>query len=93
MLPYYVIEKTEEDKQFFYSHEGYFNFWNEHLIMNIKEGHNKIFTVLVNRPNKKFHKAKMSEDYKVAADSYIAKSICERKPEEMFKDFPELTTL
>ena len=41
ILPYYKIEKTEEGKEFFYTHRGYFNFWDEYLIMNIDEGNNR----------------------------------------------------
>ena len=35
ILPYYKIEKTEEGKQFFFANVGYFNFWDEYLIMNV----------------------------------------------------------
>ena len=54
ILPYYRIKKTEEGKQFFFANRGYFNFWDEYLIMNIDEGHNKVFSVLVNRTSRKF---------------------------------------
>lgn len=89
ILPYYKIEKTEEGKQFFYTHRGYFNFWDEYLIMNIDEGHNKLFTILVNRTDRKIGR-KLTDDYKIAATSYIRESVQLRKPEEMFVDFPEL---
>ena len=90
ILPYYKIEKTEEGRQFFFSNIGYFNFWDEYLIMNIKEGHNKVFTVLVNRTGRKFGNVELAEDYKFIRDSYIMNSVRSRKPEEMFTDFPEL---
>ena len=91
ILPYFIISKTEEDRQFFYSHEGYFNFWDEYLIMNIKEGYNKVFIVLVNRPNKDFGEYEnLTEDYKVVRDWYIVNSVRSRKPKDMFIDFPEL---
>lgn len=90
ILPYYKIEKTEEGRQFFYAHRGYFNFWDEALIMNIDEGNNKVFFVLVNRAGRKFNGAKLTDDYKVAVMSHIKESVQERKPEEMFDDFPEL---
>ena len=90
ILPYYKIEKTEEGKEFFYAHRGYFNFWDEYLIMNINEGNNKVFSVLVNRGGFKFSGAELTDEYKVAATSYITESVQERKPEEMFEDFPEL---
>lgn len=90
ILPYYKIEQTEEGKQFFFAHRGYFNFWNEYLIMNIDEGNNKVFLVLVNRTGRKFSKVELTNEYKDAVALHIADSIQERKPEEMFNDFPEI---
>ena len=90
ILPYYKIEKTEEGKQFFYSHKGYFNFWDEYLIMNIDEGNNKVFTVVVNRTGRKFGYVRENRRYKAAKVQHIKASVQERKPEEMFTDFPEL---
>ena len=91
MLPYYLISKTEEDKQFFFAHEGYFNFWDEYLIMNIKEGNNKVFAVLVNRPDRKLRNVEaITEDYKIVRDFHIVNSVRSRKPKDMFIDFPEL---
>lgn len=90
ILPYYKIEKTEEGRQFFYAHRGYFNFWDEYLIMNIDEGYNKVFSCLVNRTGREFSGVKSADDYKVAAISHIEESVQLRKPEEMFVDFPEL---
>lgn len=90
ILPYYKIEKTEEGRQFFYANRGYFNFWDEYLILNIDEGRNKIFTVMVNRTGRKFSGAKPSRKYETAKTSYVKASVQERKPEEMFNDFPEL---
>ena len=89
ILSYYKIEKTEEGKQFFFTHVGYFNFWDEYLIMNVGLGYNT-YTVLVNRPKTKFSNPEQTEDYKVLRDLYIKASVCQRKPEEMFIDFPEL---
>lgn len=89
ILPYYKIEQTEEGKQFFFNHKGCFNFWDEYLIMNIDEGHNKLFTVLVNRTGRKFNGIQ-TDDYRIAAISYVKESVQARKPEEMFEDFPEL---
>lgn len=90
ILPYYKIEKTEEGRQFFYAHRGYFNFWDEYLILNIDEGNNKVFSVLVNRTGRKFSRAKLTDDYVANAMQNIKQSVCLRKPEEMFNDFPEL---
>ena len=89
ILPYYKIKHTEEGRQFFYAHRGYFNFWDEYLIMNIDEGNNKIFSVLVNRIGRKFSGTK-TDDYRLAEISYVKESVQARKPEEMFIDFPEL---
>ena len=89
ILPYYKIEQTEDGKQFFYDNIGYFNFWDEYLIMNI--GYKNCYTVLVNRPNMKFeHEYEPTEDYKVVRNLHITSSVRQRKPEEMFDDFPEL---
>ena len=88
ILPYYKIEKTEVGRQFFYNNIGYFNFWDEYLIMNL--GYKKCFTVLVNRTGRKFNIVKPTEDYKVIRDLHIKQSVRQRKPEEMFVDFPEL---
>lgn len=89
ILPYYKIEKTEEGKQFFFANVGYFNFWDEYLIMNVGLEY-KTYEVLVNRPKRKFSKTHTTKDYKSKRDVYIKESVCQRKPEEMFIDFPEL---
>ena len=90
ILPYYKIEKTEEGKEFFYAHKGYFNFWDEYLILNIDEGNNKVFSVLVNRTDRKFSGAQLTDDYKMAEHLHIKESIQVKKPEEMFVELPEL---
>ena len=89
ILPYYKIEKTEDGKQFFLSNVGYFNFWDEYLIMNVGLEY-KTYTVLVNRPNSKFSNHEQTEDYKIKRNLYLTSSVYQRKPEEMFDDFPEL---
>lgn len=89
ILPYYKIERTEEGKQFFFTHKGYFNFWDEYLVMNI--GYKECYTVLVNRPNRKFtHMFDPTKKYKLIRDMHISCSVRSGKPEEMFIDFPEL---
>ena len=90
ILPYYKIEKTKEGKQFFYANRGYFNFWDEYLIMNIDEGCNKVFSCLVNRTGVKFGTVELADSYTAASVSHIKASVRERRPEEMFDDFPEL---
>lgn len=89
ILPYYKIEKTEEGKQFFFSHIGYFNFWDEYLVMNVGLEY-KTYSVLVNRSKTKFSNPEQTEDYKIRRNLYLALSVRQRKPEEMFIDFPEL---
>ena len=90
ILPYYKIEKTNEGKDFFYSHIGYFNFWDEYLILHTKESEGKIFKVLVNRGNYKFKGVESTEEQKNSFKRAVVASVYFQKPEEMFKDFPEL---
>ena len=89
ILPYYYIEQTNEGKHFFFKNAGYFNFWNEYLIMHVPT-YNHIFTVLVNRTGRKFHGTIETEDYKVSKNLFFNSSIRTKKPEDMFDDFPEL---
>lgn len=89
-LPYYKIEKSEEGKRFFYSHLGYFNFWDEYLIANTEKSKGKRFSVLVNRTGRKFSNIFANKGYKECIKNTLADSIYLRKPEEMFEDFPEL---
>lgn len=35
-MNYYKLKKMQKDKQFFYDHSGYFNFWDEVLILRDK---------------------------------------------------------
>lgn len=92
ILPYYKINKTEKDKHLFYTHKGYFNFWNEYLIMNT--GNKDLFTVLVNRTNRKFNRVvEPTEKYKTIILANICNSTYFRKPKKMFVDFPELDEL
>ena len=93
-MNYYKLQKIQKDKQFFYDHSGYFNFWDEVLILRDKQYATKDSAglVLVNRTNREFHGC-MSEEEKIIYPLYLNKSIREHKPEEMFKDFPELEDL
>ena len=87
MLPYYVLEKTDECKLFFRSHKGFFNFWNQYLILNA--GYDDIFWVLVNRPKTKLHgitTKEQKERFKAITIEHLKAHL----PEEMFVDFPEL---
>lgn len=90
ILPYYKIEKTNEGKEFFFSHIGYFNFWDEYLILHTTESEGKIFKVLVNRGNHKFKGGEMTEEQDKSFKRAVVASVYFQKPEEMFKDFPEL---
>ena len=90
ILPYYKIEKTEEGKEFFFSHYGYFNFFDEYLILNFPEGNNKVFLMIVNRTGFKLSGTTFTEKQRFAARKNLTASIKAKKPEEMFEDFPEL---
>ena len=90
MLPYYKIEKTDEGQKFFYSNLGYFNFWDEYLIANTSTSNGEIFWVIVNRTGRKFGNANPSNEQYLDVRNELANSVYLRKPEEMFKDFPEL---
>lgn len=89
MLPYYKIEKTEEGRNFFYEHLGYFNFWDEYLIANTNTSNRELFWVIVNRTGRKFNGV-ATEGQKLDIRDELANSVYLRKPEEMFEDFPEL---
>lgn len=92
ILPYYKIDKTEKDKYFFFTHKGYFNFWDEYLIVNI--GTQDLFTVLVNRPNRKFNRVeKPNEKYRTTILMDVGYLNYLKKPKKMFVDFPELGEL
>lgn len=86
MQPYYVLKKTKEDEEFFFSHKGFYNFWDEFLILNL--GYNN-HLALVNRPKRKFHGEYVKEEASGFRE-VINKHIESHSPEEMFRDFPEL---
>ena len=96
VLPYYKIERTKEGKEFFYSHIGYFNFWDDLLILKTEES-NGLYIVLVDRGNYKerykFGKYKANDKQKSSFCNAIATSVYYKKPEEMFDDFPEMNEL
>ena len=91
LLPYYKLQKIEKDKNFFYDHSGYFNFWDEYLLLRDKNysDDNNVAVVLVNRINKKFRVIKKLKNKKVYFN-YVMDSYKYHKPKEMFEDFPEL---
>lgn len=87
MQPYYVLKKTKEDEEFFFSHKGFYNFWDEFLILNL--GYSE-YLVLVNRTNREFHGGNLSsEEIKVFINT-VDEHVEARLPEEMFRDFTEL---
>lgn len=90
-MNYYKLKKDTKDKEFFYNHSGYFNFGDEILVLRDKQYATKdcAGVALVNRTGQKLH-GYMSEEEKIIYPLYLNKSIREYKPEEMFKDFPEL---
>lgn len=89
MLPYYKIQKTEEDKNFYFSNEGYFNFWDEYLICNL----NKVNWVIVNRTKRNFNSVTATKEQREVFNTMFEQSLHDKIPEEMFIDFPELENL
>ena len=88
-LPYYVLEKTEECRLFFHeTSEGYFNFWNETLIMKTKSCNNT-YLVLVNRKKYEFSGSMENVPIGEIMVEYNKSIIC-KEPKQMFNDFPEL---
>lgn len=53
-MKYYVLEKTQECRDFFFNNEGIFNFWDEYVIVHLNELGDR-HPVLVNRTGRKFH--------------------------------------
>lgn len=96
ILPYYKLEKTKESRDFFFSHIGYFNFWDDLLILRTKENAD-VSLVLVDRGDyrKKYgwgnHRA--NDKQKSSFVNAIAASVYYKKPEEMFEDFPEMKAI
>lgn len=88
MLPYYVIDGTKEgeDEEFFFSHKGFYNFWNEYLLLNL--GYHNHF-VLVNRTGRKFSGEYVKEEIE-QFKSVIEEHIEAHSPEKMFADFPDI---
>ena len=93
VLPYYKIERTIEGKEFFHSHIGYFNFWDDLLILKTKESKG-LYVVLIDRGNyrEKYNwgKHRANNKQKSSFCNAIATSVYYKKPEEMYEDFPEL---
>ena len=67
---------------------GFFNFWDMYLILK-KDNVKGIYSCLVKRDDREFH-GQMTEEQKLSMVGSIANSVYFKKPEEMFKDFPEM---
>lgn len=88
---YYRLEKTEECKQFFFDNDGYFNFWDQVLILRIREENfgNTAGCILVNRGNFKFS-GEVCKNEKEVYYKEFDMSLKTLEPEQMYRDFPEL---
>lgn len=75
ILNYYVLNKNNEDKDFYFENEGIFNFWNKYLIAHI--GLYNI--VLVNRTDKIFHGDRLSDDEKIVIQKSIKENFCDAR--------------
>lgn len=93
LLPYYKLEKTNEDKIFFFNHVGFYNFWDTYLMLN-SNAKNKVYYVIVNRDGRKFNSCVdiKSED-ECTAKNIFSNALYRRCPKEMFDDFSELDDL
>ena len=76
MLPYYNLEKNKENRIFYFSNDGLFNFWDEYLICHVGEKN----YVLINRPGRKFEGETKETVYYTVSDL----------PKEAYDEFPEL---
>ena len=92
MYPYYKLRRTEEDKEFFFNNIGFFNFWDEYLILHTPKMKN-YYKWIVNRTGKKFSMPKLNDEVETEAARVMNNSFKERKPEEMYEDFFELKNI
>lgn len=49
-LEYYRLEGNDKDREFYFANEGIFNFWDEYLIVHIRNVH----ILVVNRTGREF---------------------------------------
>lgn len=87
---YYKLQRTQEDREFYHSHIGYFNLWDEYLILYLGFDSARI---IVNRPKTQFPKVAVTAEQNEILTTSLIEHCRERKPEEMFKDFPELENI
>ena len=92
MYPYYKLRRTEEDKEFFFNNIGFFNIWDEYLILHTTKMKN-YYNCIVNRNGKKFSMPKLNDEVETEAARVMNNSFKERKPEEMYEDFFELKNI
>lgn len=93
LLPYYKLEKTNTDKEFFFSHVGFYNFWDTYLILN-SNVENKVYYVIVDRVGRKYtQNVDIKYEDKHVAKTIFANALHRRCPKEMFNDFSELNNL
>ena len=92
MYPYYKLRRTEEDKEFFFNNIGFFNFWDEYLILHTPKMKD-YYKCIVNRTGKKFSMPKLNDEVDTEATRVMNNSFKERKPEEMYEDFSELKNI
>lgn len=92
MYSYYKLRRTEEDKEFFFNNIGFFNFWDEYLILHTPKMKN-YYKCIVNRTGKKFSMPKLNDEVETEAVRVMNNSFKERKPEEMYEDFFELKNI
>lgn len=89
MYPYYKLRRTEEDKEFFFNNIGFFNFWDEYLILHTPKMKN-YYWCIVNRTSKKFSVSELNNEVEVETVQVMYNSLKRKKPEEMYEDFSEL---
>ena len=89
MYPYYKLRRTEEDKEFFFNNIGFFNFWDEYLILHTPKMKN-YYKCIVNRTSKKFSVSELNNEVEVETVQVLYNSLKRKKPEKMYEDFSEL---
>lgn len=62
-MQYYRLNQTQEDKAFYFDHQGLFNFWNQYLILHWGDIH----LVIINKPGTNF-----SNPYYATSELYNA---------------------
>lgn len=76
MLKYYVLEKTQECKDFFFNNEGIFNFWNKYLIVHLNEFGDR-YPVLVSRTRREFRGGYTTPESKRILKKRLKEEFCQ----------------